>query len=454
MGKNGNTGTSFLNKFYNQLALGSLLNTTKIYIIVYTVLAIIVIDTILNQNSEMRSHLETSGFSVPLFVCMGIVVIGGQLYILQFVRQKSSQIRKKAAYLRISYNIVFLIQYLVVSIFVFVLIQLITTQQYSSIALTIVTTVTYGLTIGLMAIFTIIFFSWYKSNRNSVVILIYGLSFAAVVIASAIFLTGSLYRLVEKPTYISAEDVAPSAKSKPGSLLYNLAKTYHYADIVSFLLKWVATALLLYHYSQKMGKTKYWMLISLPLVYFAGTYLDDYHLYEPHTEMGESYWDLYTSLNSTAGGILFYVGFIVAARHFHGNMAVRDYLVMCGFGFLLFFSAGQSTLANTLYPPFGLATMSLYGLSTYMILLALYSCAISVSEDIELRKSIKKSTLRESKFLDSMGTAHMEKDLTRRIVLKAREEQKERMQKSAGIKSSLTDDDIIKIIEEAERNPR
>jgi len=453
MGRTGNTTISFLNKFYNQFALGSVGKGTKIYIIVYTVLALIVIDTSLNQNSEMRSHLETSGFSVPLFVCMGIVAIGGQLYILQFVRQKSSQIRKKAAYLRISYNIVFLIQYLVVSIFVFVLVQLITTQQYSTIALTIVTTATYGLTIGLMGIFTMIFFSWYKSNRNSVVILIYGLSFAAVVIASAIFLTGSLYRFVEKPTYIS-EDVAPSAKSKPGSLLYDLAKMYHYADIVSFLLKWVATALLLYHYSQKMGKTKYWILISLPLVYFAGTYLDDYHLYEPHTDMGELYWDLYTSLNSTAGGILFYVGFVVAARHFHGNMAVRDYLVMCGFGFLLFFSAGQSTLANTLYPPFGLATMSLYGLSTYMILLALYSCAISVSEDIEIRKSIKKSTLRESKFLDSMGTAHMERDLTRRIVLKAREEQKERIQKSAGIKSSLTDEDIINIIEEAERDAR
>jgi len=453
MRKTGNNTISFLNKFYNQFALGSVGNGTKIYIVVYTVLVLIVIDTSLNQNSEMRSHLETSGFSVPLYVCMGIVAIGGQLFILQFVRQKSSQIRKKAAYLRISYNIVFLIQYLVVSIFVFVLVQLITTQQYSTIALTIVTMVTYGLTIGLMGIFTIIFFSWYKSNRNSVVILIYGLSFAAVVIASAIFLTGSLYRFMEKPAYIS-EDVASSAKSMPGSLLYDLAKKYHYADIVSFLLKWVATALLLYHYSQKMGKTKYWILISLPLVYFAGTYSDDYHLYEPHTKLDEFYWDFYTSLNSTAGGILFYVGFVVAARHFHGNMAVRDYLVMCGFGFLLFFSAGQSTLANTLYPPFGLATMSLYGLSTYMILLALYCCAISVSEDIELRKSIKKSTLRESKFLDSMGTAHMERDLTRRIVLKAREEQKERIQKSAGIKSSLTDEDIINIIKEAERDAR
>ncbi|HEX5673338.1 MAG TPA: hypothetical protein VFX75_03970 [Nitrososphaeraceae archaeon] len=442
----GKTSNFFLNNFYNQFALASVQNTTKISIIVYTALAVIVIDTILNQNSEIRFHLESSGFSVALFIVMWMILIVGNFYVLEFVRQKSSQIRKKVAHLRISYKIVFLIQYLVISIFVFVLVQIISIQQYPTIALTIVTTVTYGLTIGLMGIFTKIFFSWYKSNRNSIVILLYGLSFAAVVIASAIFLTGSLYRFVEKPLYISHEAWTPLPKSEPGSFLYNLGKAYHYSDILSFLLKWVATALLLYHYSKKMGKTKYWILISLPLVYFVGTYLDDYHLYEPHTEIEELYWHLYTSLNSTAGGILFYIGFVIAARHFHGNMVVKDYLIMCGFGFLLFFSAGQGTLANTLYPPFGLATMSLYGLSTYMILLGLYSCAISVSEDIELRKSIKKSTLRESKFLESMGSEQMERDLTRRMVLQAREEQKERIQRSAGIKSSLTDVDIINII--------
>ena len=227
---------------------------------------------------------------------------------------------------------------------------------------------------------------------------------------------------------------------------------YHYADIVSFLLKWVATALLLYHYSKRMGKAKYWILISLPLVYFSGTYLDDYHIYEPHTETEELYWDLYTSLNSTAGGILFYIGFVIAARHFHENLAIKDYMIICGLGFLLFFSAGQSTLANTLYPPFGLATMSLYGLSTYMILLGLYLSAISVSEDIELRKSIKKSTLRESKFLDSMGTAHMEKELMKRMVVKAMEEQKELTQESGGIKPSLTEEDILDIVKEANKD--
>jgi hypothetical protein len=191
----------------------------------------------------------------------------------------------------------------------------------------------------------------------------------------------------------------------------------------------------------------------LPLVYFAGNYLDDFPVYEPHTETEELYWDLYTSLNSTAGGVLFFIGFVIAARHFHENFAIRNYMIICGLGFLLFFSAGQSTLTNTLYPPFGLATMSLYGLSTYMILLGLYSSAISVSEDIELRKSIKKSTLRESKFLDSMGTAHMERELMKRMVLKAQTEQNEGAQES-GIRSSLSEEDILNIVREAEKDAK
>jgi hypothetical protein len=95
--------------------------------------------------------------------------------------------------------------------------------------------------------------------------------------------------------------------------------------------------------------------------------------------------------------------------------------------------------------------MSFYGLSTYLILLGLYASAISVSEDIELRKSIKKSTLREAKFLDSIGTAHMEKELMKRMVLRAGEEQKERTEES-GIKSSLDEEDILNIVKEVEKD--
>jgi hypothetical protein len=45
------------------------------------------------------------------------------------------------------------------------------------------------------------------------------------------------------------------------------------------------------------------------------------------------------------------------------------------------------------------------GLSSYLILVGVYSSAISVSEDIKIRQTIRKFTLKESKLLDSIGTS-------------------------------------------------
>jgi hypothetical protein len=441
----------YINKIYASFTFPIIRNSKKVSIIVYVVLASLVVDTILNQNEEIHAYLKSQGWDISVFIILAAIAMVGQYYILEFVKYRSSDIRSRAPHLDISHKVTTFLQYVIIIVFIFVVSEIVIIQQYTALSLAFVTAATYGLNIGLMGIFAKIFFSWYKSNRNSIVVLLYGLSFAVVVITSAIFLTGGIYRFTEHPAHISPETEFSPAKSEPGSLLYVLGKIYHYSDIVSFVLKWVATVFLLYHYSEKMGKTKYWILISLPLIYFLGTYLDDFHIYEPHSESEEFYWHLYITLNSTAGGILFYIGFVVAAKHFHNNTAIKNYLIICGFGFLLFFSAGQTTLAFSPYPPFGFATMSFYGLSTYLILLGLYASAISVSEDIELRKSIKKSTLRESKFLDSMGTAHMEKELMKRMVLKARKEQNELIAES-GIKSSLSEEDIINIVKEAERD--
>lgn len=451
---------NIINSFSNQYSSVSVpfYNNRTISIIIYIVLACIVADTIVNQNIDIRNSMDMSSTqSISLFVALTAISIVGQFYIVEFVRLKSREIRRKVRQLNISYKISTIIQYLLIALCIFVIAQIVVSWRYASVTLATVTTASYGLNIALMTIFAKIFFSWYKSNKNSIAVLLYGLSFAVVVITSCVFLSLGYHRFVERPLYIFPDSGIHLAKAEPGSILYMLLKVYHYSDIVSFVLKWVATALLLYHYSQKMGRTKYWILIGLPLAYFLATYLDDFHIYEPHTESEVFYWNLFVTLNSTAGGILFYIGFIVAARHFsHGNdnsnWAIKDYLLICGFGFLLFFSAGQVTLANSLYPPYGLATMSFYGLSSFLILLGLYASAFSVSEDVELRKSIRKSTLRESKFLDSMGTAHMEKELMKRMVSKARKEQKELTQESGGVESSLSEDDIINIVKEAEKD--
>ena len=84
---------------------------------------------------------------------------------------------------------------------------------------------------------------------------------------------------------------------------------------------------------------------------------------------------------------------------------------------MIFASEQAIILVNKPYPPFGLPTISFLGLSSYLLLLiGIYSSAISVSEDSKLRQSIRNSALRETKLLDSIGMAQMEQEIQRRVI--------------------------------------
>ena len=407
------------------------------------------VDTLINQNADYLVAQNTSAFGIALFILIAAISIFGQYFILEYVKIKSREIRRKVRRIDIMHNIVTIIQYFLIALFIFVTIEIIVSQQYLTITLPLVTAASYGLNIGLMGIFAHIFFSWYKSNKNSIAVLLYGLSFAVVVITSSVYLAGSLLRFTEKPSYIYPDSEVEFASQK-GSVIYNLAKIYHYSDIVSFSLKWISTAFLLYHYSKKMGKTKYWILVSIPLIYFLGTFMDDFDLYKPHSDEEWFYWYLYASLNSTAGGILFGAAFMLGAKHFPDKSSIKDYMIISGFGFILFFSAGQSTLTISPYPPFGFATMSFYGLSSFLILLGLYSTASSVSQDNQLRKSIKKIATRDVNLLGSIGTAQMEQEIQRTVnsMKGIVEEQEKEMEEQSGIEANLEEDQMKKYLEE------
>jgi hypothetical protein len=446
------TANSLNSGFRNLLAPSVVCKSSrKISFVIYIILASVIVDTFINQNIQIRNSIDTtSSWSIALFISLAAIAIVGQYYILGFVKQRSVEIRRKVKTLSISFKVTEIIQYLLIAVFLFIVADIIIFWHYPSASLALVTAASYGLNIGLMAIFAEIFFLWYKSNRSSIAVLLYGLSFAVIVVTSCIFLTGNFIRFMEKPSYIYPYSSTELTPAEPGSILYTLGQIYHYSDIVSFVSKWIATAFLLYHYSQKMGRTKYWILISLPLVYFLGTYMDDFHIYEPHSESEEFYWHLYVTLNSTAGGILFYIGFVVAAKHFQGNFAINDYLLICGFGFLLFFSAGQGSLANTLYPPYGLATMSFYGLSSFLILIGLYASAVSVSQDSNLRRLMMKLATNEMNMLRSMGTAHREAELWKRVnkLKYIVEGEENELKKRTGVESSLDEKDLKEYVQE------
>jgi hypothetical protein len=77
----------------------------------------------------------------------------------------------------------------------------------------------------------------------------------------------------------------------------------------------------------------------------------------------------------------------------------------------------------------------------------LYSSAISVSQDANLRQSIRRSAIEEVKFLESMGTAQMEQELQKRVLTVAKKNS-DIMTEETGVKPSLSEDDMKQYLEE------
>ena len=188
---------------------------------------------------------------------------------------------------------------------------------------------------------------------------------------------------------------------------------------VSFILTWIATAFLLKNYSKKIGEITYWILVSLPLLYFVGEYQPVFNfLFSPIRDTDPAlYARLFTiffGLTRTVGAIFFAAGFWVIAKNIKSN-EVKIYLRLSGFGILLVFVSTQvSGLVLVPYPPFGSVAISSMSLGSILTYLGVYSAAVSVSKDSKLRTEITKR-IQEADLFGKIGWAQMEENLIKEV---------------------------------------
>jgi len=195
---------------------------------------------------------------------------------------------------------------------------------------------------------------------------------------------------------------------------------------------------------KKIGRIKFWSIMGFALVY----YLISYPLFvlgyftpsgETDTEIMNNI--LVVSMSSIVAGIIFGAAFLSIARTLKRGTAIRDYLILAAYGMLIFYIAGSATVSQAAYPPFGLVSTAFTGLSTYLIYVGLYSSAVTLSQDLTLRKTIRKSVMKQSKLLDSIGTAQMERELQTSVLTIVKKTSDE-MKENSGIEASLSEDDI------------
>ena len=121
-------------------------------------------------------------------------------------------------------------------------------------------------------------------------------------------------------------------------------------------------------------------------------------------------------------------------------------MIIAAWGFTLFYIAGSATASQAAYPPYGLASISFVGLSCYLIYSGLYSSAVTVSQDIALRNSIRKSVTEQSKLLHDMGTAQMQQELESRVITITKK-LSDKMEEETGVEASMTVEDMKEQIE-------
>ena len=221
---------------------------------------------------------------------------------------------------------------------------------------------------------------------------------------------------------------------------------YVITSVMAFIFTWIATVLLLHNYSRKLGRAKYWVLVSTPLVYFLSQFqfvfvdvFTSFRISDPIT-FGIVF-TLFFNATTPVGGALFGIAFWSVARKINRN-TVKHYMMISAYGMMLLFSSNQvSGLTLVPYPPFGLVTVSFFGLASFLVFVGIYSSAISVAQDSKLRKSIRSFAIEETSLLDSIGTAQMEHEIEKKVIGLTKMNQN-RMAKETGVQSSLSEDDI------------
>lgn len=315
--------------------------------------------------------------------------------------------------------IAILLQYAAAGILIITLFQIVFTSEYNVDLLETIVGINLITSSILLAILSSRFLRSFRKFPSKVV-LAYTISIAVLSLSDIItfiYVDNFLHR---KPDYITSQFSPWTSYSPTASP--NVVSAYQIMGIVSFVALWVAAIFLTNHYASKT-KTKYWIMVSLPIIYFASIYLLSYlehlHLLEQlglqeNPMYGYAY-NLFLNTVRTAGGIMFGVAFFVLSKIIN-HTQLKKSIVMSGAGLLLLFSANASSLIiMTLYPPWGIISATFSIIGSYLLIIGLDSASFYLATDASLRKIIAKLPQTEYDLLKSLGYSETENIVTSKV---------------------------------------
>lgn len=419
-------------------------------IVIYGVLLLILsfVDNIVMSSNLDSIESRQSQINFHVFTSITLICIGGQALIFYSIRKKNISFSiRLTQYSRLLQILLILSICVNIILFTYIISQMIYQRAYDTKIFKSIVFSNYSFSLINIGFLVRNFISWYKNNRN-IIFFLYCIAFSVYAInevCGILIVNIQLEGRPDKVSFVSSPWDLTSLRISSFSDFYKLT------SMISFGTTWIATSLLMYHYSRKISKRKFWLLASLPLIYYVGNIdLVRLSIFNYLIIMSPNLlWVMQILLGGAkqVAGFFFALAFVILSRNVE-SQKLKYYLAISATGIMLLFSSNQISLIQVIpYPPFGLNTVSLISISSFLILLGLHGLAYSMAHDKKLLENVRKIVKEtSSKFLYDIGSSQWQQDIDKTVSIIIRSKSIDSHYEV--VPTSLTKEDIKSYVEE------
>jgi hypothetical protein len=405
----------------------SILNTTvgsskRALIFISLIVVVSIVDSQF-INAFYATNLGSPGnYHLVLFV--SIVIIASIINAILMLYTKRNDIHattSRPLLFRVAYIGTSSVQYAIIAILVATIIEAFFFHGYNKILSLSVVYISHFWAAIILGVISFIFIQWFRYTR-SFSILIYTAVFAIIVFLILITLPLLTEQFKAQPELIYPRDytslitgiIVPSPQI---AFIYGLG---NYVLPIMIMATWALTVSLLRPYTQRIGKKKFWILATIPLLYQLLTFVirDANILTDPSFVqiIYSQQVQFIFGISYQVSGIIFAIAFLAIARKMRRKV-MKNYLIISSLGIISLFSSVQPGMPfYAAYPPFGLPTLLFLGLSSYIMLVGMIGIGANVSRDIELRREIYRGVETHSDIFKNFGMAEVQREMERKVI--------------------------------------
>jgi hypothetical protein len=392
---------------------------TRALMVIIVAISLMVIDsTIVKFIAFSNKEFPTLAY-VSIFVTLAVFFAGTVIILLGFVKSKNSSELKHVLSVKSTYLIMAVTQLILIGIMVMIIQPSIALKSYSTLSLLAVIYISHISALFFLIALVLTLVNWIITKRDKILTL-YTISFALTAIAIMTSLIYATYVLSHQPSNIKPSSFHHSLLNLPrGELTVYFGSALDITAILSFVSVWIASAVLMSTYSKRIGKIRFWMITSIPLIYFIFPF--EKNVVDIFQSLAVSSPVLYGVLNVTIfsatkqiGALFFSLVFLAASTLVTKNEMQKNVLISAMGIAILYGAIEIDTLLFATYPPFGIVTVSFIPMGSYLVFSGIVLSAKLVAHDKELRNEFYKTAMSQLKLLKAIGVTEMEKQLIRR----------------------------------------